>query len=78
MHAAMVLLVLLIGIVMLKFWRGLSCVQPLLYASLAVCTSLLWHWMLTALCGLEHGLYLQFYWLQLQPGLFCEAVALIS
>ena len=51
MHAAMVLLVLLIGIVMLMFWRGLSCVQPLLYASLAVCTSLLWHWMFTALCG---------------------------
>ena len=47
----MVLLVLLIGIVMLMFWRGLSCVQPLLYASLAVCTSLLWHWTCTALCG---------------------------
>ena len=51
MHAAMVHLVLLIGIVTLKFWRGLSCASPLLCASFGVYTSSLEHWMFMALCG---------------------------
>ena len=54
----MVHLVLLIGIVTLKFWRGLSCASPLLCASFGVYTSSLEHWMFMALCGFGAGLSL--------------------
>ena len=58
MHAAMGHLVLLIRIVTLQFWRGLSCALPLLCASFAVCTSSLRHWMFMALCGFGARLFL--------------------